>query len=126
MHGAVHWTELMTSDVEKAKAFYGDIMGWTITSMPMQDGEYWLFSRSGADLPEGGMLQWTGSSEDAPTDYWFTYFAVDDVDAAIAKATEKGGTILRPPFDIAGVGRIAIVRDTTGAVSGWMTPATVG
>jgi hypothetical protein len=28
---------------------------------------------------------------------------------------------MRPPFDVPGVGRIAIVRDVNGAVMGWMT-----
>jgi predicted enzyme related to lactoylglutathione lyase len=29
-HGAFGWTELMTTDVEKAKSFYTEIFGWEI------------------------------------------------------------------------------------------------
>lgn len=125
MHGTVYWTELMTSDVEKAKAFYADIMGWTYSTMPMSDGAYTLIHREGLDGPAGGMMPWTDPNG-GPTDYWFTYFAVDDLDGAIAAAIAAGGTVLRPPFEVPEVGRIAIVKDTTGAVSGWMTPVPMG
>lgn len=125
MHGTVYWTELMTSDVEKAKAFYGEIMGWTYSTMPMPEGEYTLIHREGLEGPAGGMMA-CPAGDTGPSDHWFTYFSVDDVDASVAAATEAGGTVLRPPFDVPGVGRIAIVKDLTGGVSGWMTPAPMG
>ncbi|WP_181706344.1 VOC family protein [Chthonobacter rhizosphaerae] len=125
MHGTVYWTELMTADVETAKAFYADIMGWTYSTMPMPDGDYTLIHRDGMDAPAGGMKPWAGA-EGSPTNIWFTYFAVDNVDAALAKAADAGGTVVRPPFEVPGVGRIAIVMDATGAVSGWVTPAPRG
>ncbi|WP_371326978.1 hypothetical protein [Stappia sp. ES.058] len=50
-----------------------------------------------------------------------SYIAVDDVDARIEKAVGAGGTALRQPFDVELVGRIAIVSDPKGAVTGWMT-----
>ena len=34
-----------------------------------------------------------------------------------------GGEIRRPPFDIPGIGRIAMIADPTGAALGLMTPA---
>ena len=40
----------------------------------------------------------------------------------VAQAVQQGGKIIRPPFDVEGVGRIAIVADPTGAMMGWMTP----
>ena len=49
-----------------------------------------------------------------------------DVDAAVAETTALGGEIRRPPFDMPGIGRIAIVADPTGAVMGLMTPAEQG
>lgn len=117
-HGTVYWNELMTRDVEASKAFHGPIMNWVFSEMPMSGGSYWLFMPEGSDKPAGGMMQFT----DGPTDLWFTYVAVDDVDAAVAKVDAAGGAVVRPPFDVPGVGRIAIVKDTTGAVVGWMTP----
>src|SRR5262249_54090018 len=52
------------------------------------------------------------------------YLAVDDVDARAKKATKAGATLMRPLFDIPGIGRIAILRYPGGAGVGWLTPAT--
>ena len=53
---------------------------------------------------------------------WLGYIAVDDVDARSKKATAAGGKVMREPFDIAGVGRIAILMDSRGVAIGLMTP----
>ena len=50
------------------------------------------------------------------------YIAVDDVDARVKKATAAGAKLMRPLFDIPGIGRIAILREPGGAGVGWMTP----
>jgi predicted enzyme related to lactoylglutathione lyase len=50
------------------------------------------------------------------------YLAVDDVDARVSRATTAGATLMRPLFDIPGIGRIAILRQPGGAGVGWMTP----
>ena len=55
--------------------------------------------------------------------HWMSYLAVDDVDARVAKAKAAGGAVLHEPFDVPGVGRIAILRDGGNAVIGWITPA---
>ncbi|WP_371685873.1 VOC family protein [Nitratireductor sp. OM-1] len=51
-----------------------------------------------------------------------SYLSVDDVDAALEKAKAGGASVMREPFDVPGVGRIAILRQPGGAVIGWMTP----
>ena len=55
--------------------------------------------------------------------HWFSYIEVDDVNARVAKAETAGAKILRPPFEVPDVGRIAILEDPTGAAVGWMTSA---
>lgn len=37
-HGNFHWNELMSRDVERAKQFSRDTIGWSYQSMPMADG----------------------------------------------------------------------------------------
>ena len=37
-HGTVHWSELMTHDLETAKAYYTSVCGWQINEMPMPEG----------------------------------------------------------------------------------------
>ncbi|HUG61812.1 MAG TPA: VOC family protein [Methylomirabilota bacterium] len=117
-NGYVYWNELMTGDIEASKAFYEKTVGWTFSSMPMSEGTYWVFSPPGSEQPAGGMMQF----DQGPTNTWFTYVQIDDLDGALAKVAAAGGTIQRQPFEIEGVGRIAIVTDATGATLGWITP----
>ncbi|WP_299791502.1 hypothetical protein [uncultured Marivita sp.] len=46
-----------------------------------------------------------------------------DVDAEVAKTEQMGGEIMRDPFDVPGIGRIAIVKDPAGAMVGLITEA---
>jgi uncharacterized protein len=119
-HGHFHWNELVTRDVEKAKKFYGDIIGWTFDGMPMPDGTYWVAKMG--DQPIGGLFPIAGPQWDGVPEHWMSYLAVDDVDARVKKATAAGAKLMRPAFDIPGVGRIAILTEPGGAGVGWITP----
>ncbi len=120
-HGTFVWNELMTDDVEKAKAFYGKTIGWTFEDMPMPEGRYWIAKQDGA--PVAGMMDMAGVAPAGTPPHWFVYLEVDDVDARTRALAANGGRLYREPFAIAGVGRIAIVADATGAMMGWMTSA---
>jgi uncharacterized protein len=37
-HGTFYWNELMTRNVERAKKFYADTLGWSYETMPLQGG----------------------------------------------------------------------------------------
>lgn len=121
-HGHFHWNELMTRDTGKARKFYGDTLGWTYDPMPMGDGEPYYVCKAGGDMV-GGIFAMTDGEFSGVPEHWMGYIAVDDIDARVRKARDAGGEILREPWDIPGVGRIAIVKDPSGAVSGWMTPS---
>lgn len=115
------WNELMTPDVAAAKAFYGAVMGWTFQEQPTPDGTYTLAFRDGDEKPVCGIFPWP--AEMPGSNDWFAYVAVTDTDAAVARVSAAGGVICRAPWDIAGVGRVAIVADTTGATFGFLQPA---
>lgn len=119
-HGAFYWNELNTHHVEAAKQFYGTTLGWTFDAMQMPTGTYWI-AKAG-DTVVGGIFTMSDPMFDGVPEHWFAYIAVDDVDARVKKAIEAGGALGRDPFDVPGVGRIAIVRDANGAMIGWMTP----
>jgi predicted enzyme related to lactoylglutathione lyase len=119
-HGHFYWNELMTHDVEKAKAFYRDAIGWSFDSMPAPDGTYWIAMVG--DKPVGGIFPLNKPEFAGMPDAWMSYLAVDDVDARVKKAVAAGGAVMREPFDVPGVGRIAILREPGGAGVGWMTP----
>jgi len=119
-HGVFCWNELMTRDTEKAKAFYGKTLGWTFSEMPMENDVYTLANLG--EKPVAGIFPMTGPEFDGVPEHWMSYIAVDNVDERLELASAHGGTVIRPPFDVPGVGRIAILQDVGGAVQGWMTP----
>jgi len=121
-HGMITWSELMTTEVDKAKAFYEKALGVSFDKFNDPEGKYWVAMPGGK--PAWGLMDMTGRSG-GPTG-WFTYIAVDDVDARVKKAEDAGGKLCMPVFDIPTVGRIAILEDATGALIGWMTPQMQG
>ncbi len=117
--GTVAWSELMTTEVAQAKEFYGKTLGLNFTGFDRTgEGNYWVAMADG-DAAWGIMDM--SSRPGAPTG-WFTYLAVDDVDARVVAATGAGGTLLMPAFDVPSVGRIAVLKDPTGAVIGLFKP----
>jgi uncharacterized protein len=121
-HGHFYWNELMTRNPEQAKSFYGATVGWTFEAMPMADCTYWV-AKLGDDAVAGIFPLSTPKFDGVP-EQWMAYLAVDNVDARVNKATAAGAELMRPLFDVPGVGRIAILREPGGAGIGWMTPVT--
>lgn len=111
---AMAWNELNTRDPETAKAFYGDVFGWTFDDKEFEGtGTYTRIQRDGNMI--GGLIDVTDRVPAEVPAHWLVYFAVEDADATIAKAREEGGDVPAGPFDIAEVGRIAVVKDPWGA-----------
>ncbi|MBX2856886.1 MAG: VOC family protein [Rhodobacteraceae bacterium] len=122
-HGEIHWTELNTWDVAKAKAFYEKTLGWTFEDVPMPDMQQpYTIARKGEKVI-AGIFPMTSPDFDGLPDHWMTYFAVEDVEAATQAVKAAGGSVKHEPFDVPQVGKIAIVADSGGGVSGFMTPS---
>ena len=123
VHGTFHWNELLSRDVERDKHFYEETIGWQFEGMPMahEGGRtYWCAIQNGQ--PVAGMFELSSPEFDGVPVGWMSYLAVDDVDARVEKAVKAGAQLMRPIFDVPGVGRIAILREPCGAGIGWMTP----
>ena len=117
-----YWNELMTSDVEAAKAFYKETLGWEFQGMPMESGDtYWMVP--GDPMPVCGMFDVAGTPFADMGEQWVAYIAVDDIDARVAKARAAGATIVQEPMDVPEVGRIAMLTQPGGGFIGWMTPS---
>lgn len=113
-HGRFVWRELLTTDVDGAKGFYGELLGWRYAKMDMPDGSvYWIVQAGDARV--GGLMK-KPEEVQAPS-YWSAYVSVDDVDAAVARAKARGGQSPMPTMDIPGVGRMAVILDPWGACS---------
>jgi uncharacterized protein len=121
-HGTFYWNELMTRSVEGAKKFYADTLGWSYEAMPMPGGGSYVVAKCGGE-PVGGIFDITGAEFKDVPESWMSYIAVDNVDERVKKAAKAGAKVMKPAFDIPGVGRIAILLEPGGAAIGWMTPA---
>jgi hypothetical protein len=112
--GSFAWDELITTDVEAAKSFYGYVLNWSAETWPIGEIPYDLFKASGRDAA-GLMATPPGVATPAQ---WMTYIAVDDIDLSVEAARELGATLHAGPDDIPEVGRIAVLADTTSAIFG--------
>ncbi|MGQ9425579.1 VOC family protein [Gilvimarinus sp. F26214L] len=112
-HGDFIWYELMTRDPTRAKSFYEDVVGWTISAEPPGDADYQLIGFGGDFV--GGVLRLTEQMCDGGArPGWMGYVGVDDVDATVARLQTLDGKVLMPPRDLTGVGRFAMVADPQG------------
>ncbi len=111
--GTIGWHELHAADAEKAFAFYGALLGWQrnqgLDMGPL--GIYQIFGDESAPMGFGGMFN---DPEGPP--HWLFYFAVADIDAATARVTAGGGTILHGPREVPGGAWVIQGRDPQGAV----------
>ncbi len=113
--GEFNWVDLSAHDFDKQSAFYEGLFGWTHTDYPMEDGmTYRMFSADGHNAAGMSQLSQDMIAGGQPT-AWNSFLATDDVDATAAKAAELGGTVVMPPADVPGSGRLAAVQDPTGA-----------
>ena len=114
--GSLTWVELGTGDIATATKFYKDVFGWGAQTVPMGDsGEYTLFTL-GEDQVAGGYDK-TGVLPDEVPPHWLVYFAIDDIDATVEKATALGaraGDII----DVEMAGRMSVIHDPQGEVFG--------
>jgi predicted enzyme related to lactoylglutathione lyase len=108
---SVCWNELGTTDTEKSGEFYSNLFGWTREPFSDSPVEYTMFKNG--DRGAAGMYKIT--PEMGFPSHWLIYFAVDDCDAKVQRATELGGSVMTPPDDIPGVGRFAILKDPQSA-----------
>jgi predicted enzyme related to lactoylglutathione lyase len=113
MIGHVGWHELHASDHAAALTFYSDLFGWVagdaIDMGPM--GTYQIFTLDGSML--GGMMT---APPGAPVRGWLYYINVDEIDAAIARVKDSGGTVLNGPHQVPGGSWIAQCADPQGAM----------
>lgn len=112
-HGAPAWSELNTRDPETAKAFYGDVFGWTYGDRQFAGGTYTVISVGGSEF--GGVVDMSGRLPDEMPAHWLVYFATDDAEATVATARENGGEVPFGPEEMSEVGTIAVIKDPWGA-----------
>ncbi|MGH2985053.1 MAG: VOC family protein [Solirubrobacterales bacterium] len=106
--GAWCWNELATTDVERAEAFFGELLGWEYET---DDGGYASIKNAGS--LNGGIREQTEREREIPPT-WLPYFTVENVDDAARQAEQVGGRRLLPSAEIH-VGGFAVIADPQGA-----------
>lgn len=109
--GTFSWVDLTTSDAAGAKEFYGSLFGWGFedSEMPGGGGTYSMCT------VDGDYVAAIPPATDRVPPHWNNYVTVSSADAASAKASELGATVIEQPFDIGEAGRMALLIDPTGA-----------
>lgn len=107
------WNELATNNVQAAKDFYGKVFGWKFTEHPMGDMTYTMAKINDKDFAGIWAIPKDQASQIQP--HWMAYIMVENLEQALNKATQNGATVLKPATQAGEYGRLAIIKDPTGA-----------
>ncbi len=111
--GAFSWNELQTHDVETARTFYSELLGWRITENQL-DGMSYHLAKAG-DTEVAGIIALPDEAKDMPSS-WGGYITVKDVDATLEQAKRLGAEVCFGPQDCETLGRFAMIKDPTSAM----------
>jgi uncharacterized protein len=110
--------ELNTTNVDKAKEFYGKLFDWELEDMKMGPSDIYTIIKVG-DGTGGGLLK--NPMPGVPS-FWLSYVLVDDIKSATKKAATLGAKIVKDSIEVADMGWLSIIEDPTGAALGlWQT-----
>ena len=104
MAGELVWFEMVAHDAERAKAFYGSLLGWQFRDAEMPGLAYHVFEGE-----PGGAIYEGESAGNGP----IVYFGSEDIDADVARVRELGGQA-EDKSPIPGVGWFARCTDPEG------------
>lgn len=113
--GIPSWTDLATTDLAGAEKFYGELFGWECKREPAGEGQFYSMQYLKGKAVAGMMEQSKEQVQQGIPPSWSTYIAVNDVDAAAAKAETLGGRVITAPMDVFDNGRMAVLQDPEGA-----------
>ena len=99
--------ELNTTDVKKAKDFYGKLFNWKLEDIP---GDYTMIGVG--EGTGGGMMK--NPIPGAPS-FWLSYVLVDDIESATKKAKSLGAQVMKDVTQVGEFGWLSIIADPTGA-----------
>ncbi|MFE5941323.1 VOC family protein [Streptomyces sp. NPDC056480] len=112
--GAPCWLSLTARDLDAAERFYGAVLGWTFRRDDGGDREYAVGRLDDQPVAVIAAVAARLSVRVA----WTAFFTVDDVDEAVARIRERGGTVGVGPVGYPPHGRAALAADREGAAFG--------
>ncbi len=121
-NGLFGWVDLVTTDVDAAKAFYSGMFGWDLEDMPTPMGPSYTMCSLGGKMVAGMGPQPPGMAEQGAPSMWNSYVIVEDLDATCVAVEAAGGVVVMPAMDVMTQGRMAMIADPSGAVCGLWQP----
>ena len=117
--GRIAWFDITTTDIARAKAFYGALFDWTFT--PVKGAGNLAVEIVSRDLPIGTLRVAEGQ---ITAFNGVVYVQVIDLPASCKQATALGGTVVPGfPFDLPdGRGAIGLINDPSGHPIGMYSP----
>jgi hypothetical protein len=119
VRGRFVWHQLLTRDIPGAKKFYAKLVGWKAQPWPLDPG--YTVCHAG-EVPTAGMMEMTPEVPAEAPPHWLQYIGTRDVDGTAEAAVRAGGSIIKPPSDMKGAGRYAVLQDPQGAVFAVIDP----
>jgi hypothetical protein len=113
--GRVVWRELLTADVDAAEAFYARLFGWRFSSMDLGRAPPYPTIVVGG-VPVGGFARMTPGARSPAS--WLSYVSIADVDAALHRVRDFGGSVVTGPVEVRGTARAGVIADPWGATLG--------
>ena len=111
--GAPTWFELFTRDYDASVEFYRQVFKWD-AHVAGDTPEFRYTTLGEGESQLAGIMDASAFLPEGVPAHWSIYFGVEDADAALAKITELGGSVVRPAEDTP-YGRLAEAADPTGA-----------
>jgi predicted enzyme related to lactoylglutathione lyase len=109
------WVELAENNTSVAKKFYQGLLGWTYHEETSDMGIYIKAMIGNDDV--GAMYAMPDDMKKMHIPpHWASYILVDSCDETTKKAASLGASVIKQPFDVMDAGRMAVLRDPTGAV----------
>lgn len=122
--GRFVWYQLNSTDMDAAKDFYTDIVGWDTEAWTGGDDPYVMFKRG--EVPVGGLMRIPPAAQDSgAVQHWLGYISTPDVDKTVLSAIDQGATVMVPATDLPEVGRFAVLADPHGAIFAPYAPTPV-
>lgn len=117
--GKVVWRDLLSSDVDASREFYGELFGWEFSTPgidigPSDENAYTLIRHNGNLI--GGIVSTRALGKTENISQWITMISVSDIGVAVARVTEGGGKLIAGPKELAHRGHLAIAEDPSGAI----------
>ncbi|MBS0246136.1 MAG: VOC family protein [Proteobacteria bacterium] len=119
--GEFCWLDLAATDANAARRFYRATFGWTARQQSANGGQFTRLQLAERDIGSLYQLSAQCRAQGTPS-HWLPYVRVDDADVAAQRAVTHGGLIMVRPFAVAGIARIAVIRDAVGAPLGVWQP----